>query len=309
MKPGLLISSLIVGGIVAIGLFSTTVSAGGPATVEGTVTDINGNPVRDVEVMALAVDSEVPITVNTKKNGEFSIQLPDADVMYDFRFSKEGFGVQTAEIQPTPENHSPLAVVLAPAEEISEAREQAIPVFNDGVTALEAGDKATALEMFRQSSEIDPDFPEASSAAAAIAMELEDFAAAADAGENLVRLQPESVDAISTAYFAELMLLDMERFLPSARRLADADPGAVSSVMVQHATVLFDNNELAGSRALLELVIEKEPELAAAYLQLGLVCNMAGDAACAKTALGRYLELAPDGPDAATAQSLLDYLQ
>jgi tetratricopeptide (TPR) repeat protein len=309
MKPGLLISLLIVGGVFAIGLFSTSVSAGGPVTVEGTVTDINGNPVRDVEVMALAVDSEVPITTNTKKSGEFSIKLPDSDVMYDVRFSKEGFGVETAELQPTPENLSPLTVVLGPAVEISEAREKAIPVFNEGVTALEAGEKPAALEKFQQASAIDPDFLEAATATAAIAMELEDFAAAADAGENLVRLQPDSLDAISTAYFAELMLLDMERFLPSARRLADADPGTVSSAMVQHATVLFDNNELEGSRALLELVIEKEPELAAAYLQLGLVCNMAGDAACAKNALERYLELAPDGSDAATAQSLLDYLQ
>jgi len=99
------------------------------------------------------------------------------------------------------------------------------------------------------------------------------------------------------------------RLIPSAKRLADANPEVVSEEMVQHATVLFDNNELAGSRSLLEIVIEKKPETAAAHFQLGLVCNMAGDSACAKKALGTYLELAPDGPDAGTARSLLEYLE
>ena len=140
-------------------------------------------------------------------------------------------------------------------------------------------------------------------------MELKNFAVAADAAENLARLEPDNVTAISTAYYAELMLLDMERFIPSARRLADASPEVVSNEMVQHARVLFDNEELAGSRTLLEIIVEREPEVAEAHLQLGLTCNMLGDTECAKAALARYLELAPDGPDAATAQSLLDYLQ
>jgi len=174
---------------------------------------------------------------------------------------------------------------------------------------LESGDNAAALEKFREASEIDPDFGAAAGATAAVAMELKDYATAADAAENLARIEPEDVSAISTAYFAELMLLDMERFIPAARRLAAASPEVVSNEMVQHARVLFDNEELAGSRTLLELIVEKEPGTADAFLQLGMVCNMLSDAACAKDALEHYLELAPDGPDAATAKSLLDYLQ
>ena len=309
MKTGRAVSRLIVVGVLVFGMSSVSVSAGGPVTVEGTVVDINGNPLRGVEVMALAADSEEPITASTKKKGTFSIELPDFDLTYVLSFAKEGFEIVSTEFVPGPEELIPLDVTLALEGEISEARELAIPVFNEGVTALEAGDKPAALERFRQASEIDPDFADAARATAAVAVELEDFATAADAGENLVRLQPDNLDAISTAYFAELMLLDMVRFIPSAKRLADATPGVVSNEMVQHATVLSDNNELAGSRALLELVIERAPENTAAYLQLGLVCNMAGDPVCAKDALKRYLELAPDGPDAATARSLLDYLQ
>jgi len=193
--------------------------------------------------------------------------------------------------------------------ETSEARQEAIPVFNEGVAALEAKDLPTALEHFLKASEIDPDFPEAQIATAAVAMELKNFQVAADAAEEILRLQPDNVDAVGTAYFAELMIGDIDRLIPSARRLADASPELVSNEMLQHAQVLFDDNELAGSKALLEIIVEKEPDLAAAYLQLGLTCNMLQDTTCAIEALAKFLELAPDDSEAATAQSLLDYLK
>jgi tetratricopeptide (TPR) repeat protein len=186
-------------------------------------------------------------------------------------------------------------------------RQEAITVFNEGVTALEAKEMPAALESFLKASQIDPDFTEAHIAAAAVAMEVKDFQAAADAAEGILRLQPDNVDAMGTAYFAELMVGDIERLIPSARRLADANPELVSNEMLQHAQVLFDDNELAGSKALLEVIVERQPELAPAYFQLGLTCNMLGDVECAKQALAKFLELAPDHPDAATAQSLLDY--
>jgi len=192
--------------------------------------------------------------------------------------------------------------------EVNEARQEAIPVFNEGVAALEAKDMPTALEHFLKASEIDPDFPEAQIATAAVAMELKNFQVAANAAEEILRLQPENVDAVGTAYFAELMIGDIDRLIPSARRLADISPELVSNQMLQHAQVLFDDNELVGSRALLEVILEREPEPAPAYFQLGLTCNMLGDVECAKKALREFLEIAPDDPDAATVQSLLDYL-
>jgi len=308
MKPDQVAGLVVVCGMLVFGMLSSNAVAGGPVTVTGSVTDINGNPLRGVEVSAIAEGSDKPISSHTKKNGQFTIKLDDFDLMYKLTFTKEDFEAESTEFVPGPEELIPVDVTLALVN-LTEQRERAIPVFNDGVALLEAGDNAAALEEFSEASEIDPDFVAASSATAAVAMELEDFATAADAAENLVRLDPENLSAISTAYFAELMLVDMERFIPSARRLADASPEVVSNEMVQHARVLFDNEELAGSRTLLELIIEKEPETIDAYLQLGLVCNMLSDAACAKNALNRYLELAPDGPDATTARSLLDYLE
>ena len=319
--------TLLIVGAVALWVVSSTASAGGPIIIRGVVLDPEGNPLFDVEVSAVAEGSGIVVTVHSKKKGRFSVRVHDHDLTYNLKFEKKGYGVATARLRPNPDNLPPLTVTLAPVDqapstesapesppteppaEISEARIAAIPVFNEGVAALEAEDMPTALEKFRQSSEIDPDFAEASTAVAAVAMQLEDFAAAADASENLVRLQPDNLDAIGTAYFAELMINDIDRLIPSARRLADANSEVVSNEMLQHAQILFDDNELAGSKALLEIIVEKEPDLAAAYLQLGLTCNMLQDMTCAIEALAKFLELAPDDSEAATAQSLLDYLK
>ena len=54
--------------------------------------------------------------------------------------------------------------------EESTARQEAIPVFNEGVAAFEVEDLPTALEHFLRASDIDPDFPEAWIASAAVAM-------------------------------------------------------------------------------------------------------------------------------------------
>jgi Tfp pilus assembly protein PilF len=313
---------------------ATTAFAGGPIIIRGVVLDPEGNPLIGATVsVVVAEGSEIPRTTHSKKKGKFGIRVPDYDLAYNLKFELEGYVVATVRVQPNPGNMPPLTVTLAPVgqspaqpaveppaetsetppveppAEISEARIAAIPVFNEGFAALEAEDMPTALEKFRQASEIDPEFPEASQATAAVAIQLKDFAAAAEASENLVRLQPDNLDAIGTAYFAELMINDIDRLIPSARRLAEANPEVVANEMLQHARVLFDENELAGSKSLLEIIVEKEPELAAAYFQLGLTCNMLQDTACAVEALERFLELAPDDPEAATAQSLLDYLR
>lgn len=215
---------------------------------------------------------------------------------------------QTTDVKPTTDGGAEEPATDEDSA-ANDAREAAITEFNEGVAALDVEDLPAALERFRQASKIDPDFPDAARATAAVAMELEDFQTAADAAENLVRLQPDNADAIATAYFAELLLGDVDRLIPSARRLAEVNPLVVSNEMLQHARVLFDDNLLDGSRSLLEIIIEREPELAAAYFQLGLTCNMLGDAACTQQALGKFLELAPDDPDAETARSLLAYVK
>jgi hypothetical protein len=316
---------------VAMALASGTAFGGGAITIRGQVVDLEGNPLPDAQVRAIVEGGTIPFHVTTSEKGAFAIRVPDWDDVYVLTFSREGYGVAEVRFRPNPDRMAPLTVTLAPtapaapgppstdgnddpqpppAEESTptpEQRSEAVPIFNEGVELLQAGDRASALARFREASEIDPTFPEPYRAIAAVAVEDADYATAADAAEALVGFEPDNVTAIGTAYFSELMLGDLGRLIPSARRLAEANPGIVADEMLQHAGVLFDNGNPAGAKALLEVILEHRPDLPEAHLELGLACNALGDSGCAETALSQFLELAPDHPDADMARSLLQF--
>jgi Tfp pilus assembly protein PilF len=207
--------------------------------------------------------------------------------------------------QPAEGGGTAAAPVQDPA---TERRNAAIVVFNEGVDALQAKDSATALLKFQEAAEIDPEFVEAHRGIAAAATDTGQYAVAAEAAEKILEADPENAEAMGTAYMAALFVGGPDQLERAADRLATHQPEVAAGEMVQHAAVLFDQNETGRARVLLEVVVAHQPDLADAQFQLGVVCNALGDTPCAKDALTRFLELAPDDPDAATAQGILDYL-
>jgi Tfp pilus assembly protein PilF len=307
------------------------VAAGAPGTLQGRVVDDQGNHLAGVEVEILSESTSAPLTATTKKKGTFAVRIPDRGAVYEVRCRRDGFleaAVLTRPSQrevtfvevtmvrrsapqpsaaPRPADSSP-APPAARADDTN-LRSSAIGVFNEGVAALQAKDTDTAVARFRESAAIDPEFPEPYRALAAIAMDREDFAAAADAAERLLQLTPDDVEAMRTVYFASVMLGDAEGIGIWARKLLAADPTSAEGELMEHARGLFDEDLLGPSRALLEALTEQRPELAEAHFLLGLCCNSLGDAQRAGEELRTFLELAPDHADADAARSLLEYLQ
>ena len=305
-----------------------TASAGAPGTIQGKVHDEQGEPLGGVLVTVTTESSSIPLEATTKKKGTFLVRTPDRGVIYEVRCRLDGYAETVVFVQPTSTDIAFVEVVMArPAapieqaeraaptptprpvvEQTSEQRQAAIPVFNLGVEALQAGELATAEEQFRQAAEIDPEFSAPHRALAAIAMEREDYAAAAEASERLLELEPDDAEGIRTLYFAVLMLGDTERITSAARHLATSDPTVVETEMSSHARQLFENNQFEIARTLLEVIGEVRPDLPEAHYLLGLCCNSLGDAICARSAFEAFLELAPDHPDAATARAMIEYL-
>jgi Tfp pilus assembly protein PilF len=306
---------------------ASTVVAGGPTMIRGKVVDAAGNPLPGVAVRAAADGLDTPVTASTKKKGTFALRVPDWDATYRVTFTLDGYTTAEATVRQDPDNPPPVTITMtelseqapppaptptppptdAAAPSVSEQRIAAIPVFNEGVDALDADDLGTALAKFQRAAEIDPDYAEAYRAIAAVAMRTKEYAVAADAAETYLGFEPDNPEAIGTAYYSELMIGDTDRMAASARRLAEINPEVVSNELVQHSVALFENNQSVQSRALLEVILDLEPDLPQAQLQLGLTCNALGDVSCARTALSRFLELAPDDPNAPTAEALLEY--
>jgi Tfp pilus assembly protein PilF len=305
--------------------------AGAPGTIQGKVRNEQGEPLGGVLVMVTTESSSIPLEATTRKKGTFLVRTPDRSEIYEVRCRLDGYADTVVYVQPTSaeiafveismarsaavvERAETAALTPTPtprpvAEQVSEQRQAAIPVFNAGVEALEAGELAAAAEQFRQAAEIDPEFSAPHRALAAIAMEREDYAEAAEASERLLELEPDDVEGARTLYFAVLMLGDTERLTPAARRLATTDATVVETEMSSHARQLFENNQFELARTLLEVIVEVRPDLAEAHYRLGLCCNSLGDAECAKPEFQTFLELAPDHPDAATARAMIEYLK
>jgi tetratricopeptide (TPR) repeat protein len=299
--------------------------AGGAVTIKGKVIDRAGDPMADVAVTAVAVnDPSLSYSGTTNKKGAFSIRVKDWDLTYLITASKEGFVEATTRIQKSPSDEAIIHMTLiseseaaeeaaaaaaAPAQDpATERRNAAIVVFNEGVDALQADDSETALVKFQEATQIDPEFMEAQRGVAAAAMKVGQYSAAADAAEKILEIDPENEEAMGTAYLASLFAADTDRLVKAADRLATYNPAVAATEMLQHAAVLFEQNENERARILLEVIVVHQPDSADAQLQLGLVCNAMGDTSCAKKSLGRFLELAPDHPDAPTATSILEYL-
>jgi Tfp pilus assembly protein PilF len=319
-----LIPAVLIGLAVVV---ASTVVAGGPTMIRGKVVDSAGDPLAGVAIQAVADGLEAPVTASTKKKGTFALRVPDWDATYRVTFTLDGYTTAEATVRQDPDNPPPITITMTESSEqsppptptptppptdgaapsVSEQRVAAIPVYNEGVDALEADDAATALAKFQQAAEIDPAYAQAYRAIAAVALEAGEYAMAADAAETYLTFDPDDGDAVGTAYYAELMIGDTDRMAASARRLAELNPEVVPNELVQHSVALFENNQNVQSRALLEVILELEPDLPEAQLQLGLTCNALGDVGCARTALSRFLELAPDDPNAPTAEALLEY--
>ncbi len=306
-----------------------TVSAAAPGTIQDKVRNEQGEPLAGVLVTVTTESSSIPLEVTTRKKGTFLVRTPDRGLIYEVRCRLDGYAETAVFVQSTSTDIAFVEVVMArPAapieqaeraaptptprpvvEQTSEQRQAAIPVFNLGVEALQAGELATAEEQFRQAAEIDPEFSAPHRALAAIAMEREDYAAAAEAADRLLQLEPDDPEGIRTLYFAVLMLGDTERITSAARRLGSADPPIVETEMLSHSRQSFENNRFDTARTLLEVIVEVRPDLAEAHYLLGLCCNSLGDADCSRSAFQTFLDLAPDHADAATARAMLEYLK
>jgi Flp pilus assembly protein TadD len=318
----------LVAGLLLAGAIHTAAAAG-PGTIQGRVLDEQGDPLAGVVVVVTMESSSTPLEATTKKKGTFLVRTPDRGLTYEVRCRRDGFAEAVTYVEPTSAEIAVVEIVMARAaatieqvgqaaptptprpvaEQTSEQRQAAIPVFNVGVEALEAGELTAAAEQFRQAAEIDPEFSAPHRALAAIALEREDWAAAAESTERLLELEPDDPEGIRTLYFATLMLGDPERLTPAARRLAATDPAIVESEMMSHSRQLFEANQFELASTLLVVIVEARPDLAEAHYLLGLCCNSLGDATCARSAFKTFLELAPEHLDAPTARAMLEYLK
>lgn len=252
------------------------------ARVEVTVVDEKGQPVPDVSVQVTSPEIGYDRTFETNKKGKFSVIFVDGTRNYDFRLQKEGYETVTEMVDPQSGGNMKKELILPTAGSgasggSTEAgptgtADPAVNVFNEGVVALQAGDKETAKHKFQRAMEMNDQMVEPPSALAGIYAEEGDDAQARAMAERTIALDPGNARALRILYDLYKKQGDQEKAAQMLEQLKTADGGTDT------ATRIFNEGAQAArvgdvetARARFEEAISVDPELAPAYAALANV--------------------------------------
>lgn len=294
--------------------------------LRGAVINKAEKPIKDVEVQLRAPDSSEAIEEQvTDEDGKFTISMESLRPGYELHFHKDGYSDVTLPITPQQLVMASISVIMQPTLTAPAARparvkptptpplmmsaqqKKAIELYNKGVEAWEEAksaadeneqiEKREALTMIRQAASLDPTFAEPLIMLSSLAMKNRNWAEASRYSEDLIRINPNNVDAVRTLYFSMVIMRHHLRIGDAARRMAKIDPSTIPSIE-EHALAFFTNEAYVMAKAMYEALTQIVPDPVNAYLNLGVCCAALGDAEGTRAAWETFLELAPeDHPD------------
>jgi tetratricopeptide (TPR) repeat protein len=246
-----------------------------------TVQDQNNAPLPDVKVTITSPDFKFKQEKKTDKKGQVSILLLDATRQYVMTLEKEGFLPLEQPIKPQIGETMRPVLQLLPQTKPAEGEQgpakltgesQAILVYNEGVTALQGGDQATALAKFQQAAELDPKQSAAFGAQAEVLLAQGKNQEAAAAADKLLELQPGDKRGLRVRYDALHALgeKEKERAAAALEELIKADPSHDTAVRVfNEGAERTRSGKMDEAITYLNRAIEIDPKLEAAYSALG----------------------------------------
>jgi len=309
----------LVAGILAVGS-SVPVSAqewAGSGRVTGTVTDPEGQPIKDAKVQFLMwPDREAgPPPMVTNKKGKFS-----------FLGIKGGSWIVVVEADQYRPWESPLPVEVyssgvseavevvlepMPAEELQAVRRyEASQHLEKGDELAEQGDLVGARAEYERALEQlgDEDDPVALAAIASTYLNEGETESAKAALRQSLAINPDhvaSLKAMCAIEAAEGRVDEAEAML--ARMPADEPihPTTLINIGMTH----YNQGEMEEAKPFLDRALAQEPKIPVAYYYRSLVELSLGDTVAARNDLERFVELAPDHPQAAEANEYLSHLR
>jgi Flp pilus assembly protein TadD len=294
------------------------------APLSGSVVTSTEKGIRDVRVVLRASSDDEAVTeVVTDENGAFSIPIESLRPGYELHLSKDGYDdvvqpitpqllvmahvrvvMEGNKFEPPPEPAGASATPTPrPQIGISSERKRAIELYNKGVEAWEEAKSASdamerqeqqeALQMIRQAASLDPTFAEPLVMLSRLAVKNQNWAEASRYSEDLLRIDPNDIDAVRTLYMCMVIMRHHLRIGDAIQRLVAVDPDTLPTIE-EHASTFSDNQISLMAKAMYEALTEVSPDPATAYLNLGVACAQFGDVECVRDAFTTFLEVAPE---------------
>jgi len=297
-------------------LIAAPLHAVGEGRIVGTVLDAAGAPAADVQVVLTRQGTTYKQEKKTDAKGTFTLLVLDATKDYQIHIEKAGFlpidEPIKAKIQDTTRityNLQPAVVQQPAGPQALSGENKAIMAYNEGVTKLQAKDKAGAIAKFEEAATLNPKLADAQIVLAELYLDGGKNAEAVAAAERYLALQPNGPRGLSVEFDAYQALGDAAKADAALEALIKADPGHDTAVrLLNKGVALFNGGKVDQAIPIFERVLTVDPTLAKTHYMLGLSYANSGNNEKGKEHLTKFLELAPNDENAATAKEMLDYI-
>jgi len=248
--------------------------------VKVTVVDEKGEPVPGVAVTITSDEIGYHKEIETDKKGQLAVIFVDATRAYSFRLEKEGYKPVTEQVDPLSGGNLEKEIVL-PSKgsaaaggsiEAGPTTDPAVNVFNEGVTALQAGDRDTAKQKFRRAMELNSRMPQAPAVLAGIYADEGDAEQAVAMAEKALAIDPDNARALRVLYDVYRQRGEQAEADEVLERMKTAEGGTETAIRIfNEGAEAARLGDLDGARARFEEALEVDPELAAAHGALARV--------------------------------------
>ncbi len=290
-------------------------SAQTSGTVRGIVTDANGQPVENATVTITGEATGRKYQSKTNRRGEF-IQIGLTVGPYVLVAEKDKLASEPAKAAVR--NSAPASVSLTLGAAPSAAASKESTTFGEGVALSTAGKHAEAIEKFNAGIVANPACFECYNNIGYSYTQMKEYDKAEAAYKQAAELKPDNATAwngLANIYNAQRKFdLAVEASkkatdLSGGGGAASAGGGGNADAMYNQGVILWNGGKVADAKKQFEAAIQANPSHAEAHYQLGMALVNEGNLAGAGSEFETYLKLSPDGPNAATAKSLVAQLK
>ena len=309
-------------------LANAWLQAGAQARLSGTVLDGSGHPLEGATITLTTPNlSNFKQTMKSDKNGKYGTIINDATLTYHIKVQKDGFASWETDEKIAIGDNFQLQTKLqpgtggAPAAAAAPAKpgagggggasnsDQAVMAFNNGVDALNAGDKAAAETQFLEATKKNPDLLNAWQALTQLAYDKKDWAKTLEYGRKATDLDPSLGSIYPMMAEAAKQSGDAKGAAEWSAKAAEANPEANAKGLYNAGVAAYNKGKMKDAEASLTKAVEANPDFADAHYLLGMAQVNLKKYPDAKTNLQKYLELDPKGKEAETAKAILDSLK
>lgn len=285
----------------------------GQARITGKILDAATKaPIADATITVTATEAKTFKDEFKAKNGSYAVAVLDGTIRYKFVFSAEGYApyeeVMKLKIGEPNSRDIMLSKGVAAGgganAMLKATADPAVVAFNEGATLANDGKDVEALAKFTEAVTAKPDLAAGWQAIARMQLRLKKPAAAIEAANNALALDPDDSSMQSVLFDAYTQTGDKAKAAEAKTKMPASAP-----VLFNDAARAINAGKDGDAEAILKRAIEVDGTFSAAYYELGMVCVRTGKNADARQYLEKYLEIDPKGKDAETAKEMLKYVK